>query len=190
MTHTDRTRRAAGAFAAVAAIGAVALSSSVVATADSGEPTRAKAAVVKMKQKGKELKFKGPETVAKGAELEVVNKTNPRKVGPHTLSLVKGKKMPTTREELKRCGELKGVCGRIFKAHEVDPQTFEVGRVLVTAGKPGWDKGFGKRGDSWFTEEEGELFGQKVSAKRGKTLHMLCIVHPEMQAQIEVVGKR
>ena len=34
------------------------------------------------------LRFEAPKTIASGEELEVLNQTNPKQVGPHTFSLV------------------------------------------------------------------------------------------------------
>src|SRR3954454_25412338 len=42
------------------------------------------------------LRFVAPKTIASGAELEVVNKTNPHKGGPHTCSRVPKGSIPKT----------------------------------------------------------------------------------------------
>ncbi|HSI80183.1 MAG TPA: hypothetical protein VK919_05975 [Solirubrobacterales bacterium] len=147
------------------------------------------AKTVEMKGGGKNLRFVAPKSVRKGKALRVVNQTNPERVGPHTFTLVSKKVMPTTRRQQNKCFDgPKRVCFRAAVAHEVDFETFEVGRPLVEAGRPGWDRSFTKTriGDSWYTETEDEALSQKVSAKRGKTLRFLCIVHPFMQGKIEV----
>ncbi len=42
------------------------------------------------------LKFVAPKTVTQGDELEIVNETNPKQVGPHTFSLVTKGSLPKT----------------------------------------------------------------------------------------------
>ena len=81
------------------------------------------------------------------------------------------------------------VCVRIAEAHRFNFQTGEVNRNPVFAGKRGWNKGFGKRGDSWYSEEKREVFGQPVKKKAGKTLFYLCAIHPEMQGKIKVARR-
>src|SRR6185503_5092137 len=116
------------------------------------------------------------------------NKTSPSKVGPHTFTLIKQNRLPSTKQEVKDCEKLKlAVCVNAFKAHEVDPNTFEVNRPNVEVGKKGWDKSFGKTGDSWFTGAAGDHNTRKVSANDGKTLYYFCLVHPFMQGKVKVV---
>ena len=79
---------------------------------------------MKVEGKGKnaDLFFKGPKEVEKGTKLEIVNKTSPSKVGPHTFTLIKQNRLPSTKAEIKDCEKLKlAVCVNAFKAHEVDP---------------------------------------------------------------------
>ena len=44
------------------------------------------------------LKFVAPATVTQGDQLEIVNETNPKQVGPHTFSLVTKGSIPKTPE--------------------------------------------------------------------------------------------
>jgi hypothetical protein len=131
-------------------------------------------------------------TVQSGDQLQVENLTNPNRIGPHTFSLVTKDSLPKTGKAQRRCEHLKGgtICRRIAKWHKVNLQTGQVGVNPVEAGNKGWDhKGNTKhrRGDSWFTDKEGQKFSQKVSANPGKTLYFVCAVHPFLQAKIEVV---
>ena len=149
-------------------------------------------AKIKMKVEGKgknaDLFFKGPKEVEKGTKLEIVNKTSPSKVGPHTFTLIKKNRLPKTKKEIKACEKLElAVCVNGAEAHEVNLMTFEVNRPKVEVGKKGWDQAFGKIGDSWYTETAGEHNTRKVSADDGKTLHYYCLVHPFMQGKIKVV---
>lgn len=154
-----------------------------------GPPPAEAAKTIEMKGGGKNLRFVGPKSVRKGKALRVVNRTNPERVGPHTFTLVSKKAMPTTKKQINKCfAGPRRLCFRAAVAHEVDFETFEVARPLVEVGRPGWDRPFTKTsvGDSWYTETQDEAFSQKVSAKRGKTLRFLCIVHPFMQGKVEV----
>ena len=47
------------------------------------------------------LRFVAPATVDQGDQLEIVNETNPKKVGPHTFSLVTAGSVPKTRRALR-----------------------------------------------------------------------------------------
>ena len=136
---------------------------------------------------GKNLVFQGDQKVSQGAKLQIVNATDPEKVGPHTFTLIKERLLPQTKEEMKHCEKSKlKVCANIAKAHKVNFETGEIGRPNVDAREQGWDKAFGKRGDSWFTFEEGGEVERKVTAEAGKTLTYFCVIHPFMQGQIKV----
>ena len=180
--------RRVGALVAVTAIGATGLAS-VGASADTSAERAGGSATIKMKQQGRQLFFSGPNTVRRGAALRVVNKTDPQMIGPHTFSLVRKAKLPETERQMQRCGQGKlRVCKRVARAHRVSRQGV-VRRNPAFAGDPGWDKAFGRRGDSWVSQEQDEEFGQRVSAKSGKRLFFLCVVHPEMQGKIKVLPK-
>jgi hypothetical protein len=177
--------RAAGAMGALAAVTAIAVGGSATASSNS----KAGATVITMEQDGKELFFDGPATVEPGATLKIKNKTSPKKVGPHTFSLVREKDLPTSKEQIKNCSrKLKRICGAIVQWHKVDLQTGEIGENPVEVGKEGWDrKGSLKRkGDSWAVEEKGKSFKREVTAPEGKTLTFICAVHAEMQGEITV----
>lgn len=181
----SRTFRRLGALGAVAAIGATGLVSAG-AQADNGDADRADTTRITMELDGRNTFFKGPRSVGAGDQLEIVNNTSPKEIGPHTFSLVDKDKYPELSEKgFKECFKT-GVCAQIFKAHQVDEKNESIGRKVVRSGKDGWDDGFGKRGDSWFTFAEDETFSQKVSAKAGSKLYYFCSVHPEMQGKIKV----
>jgi len=148
-----------------------------------------KPATVEMVMKGKLPVFKGPKTVSKGAKLTIVNKTSLKQIGPHTFSLVKPAKVPS-KKQWKQCGEkLELLCGEIARAHKVNMETGQPGKVFLDVGKKGFDKSFGKKGDSWFTDAKGDEFSRKVTAKAGSTLTYFCAVHPNMVGKIKVTKK-
>src|SRR3954453_14320677 len=131
--------------------------------------------------KGKDPLFKGPKSIQRGAKLTIENGTNPRKIGPHSFTLMDPSLLPKGRKAIKACGEeLAGVCGSIVRAHKANPDTGKIKKPLVKAGKKGWGKPFtlNKKGDSYIFQQKGESFGQKVTAKKGTTLYYFCIVHP------------
>lgn len=153
----------------------------------------ANTAKIKMVLKRKDLSFRGPKTVRQGQELQIVNNTSPRKVGPHTFSLVQKRLLPSIRKNELKTGTncfTRGVCGEIAFSHEYDPSTNRVGKPVVEVGTRGWDRHFvlNKRfGDSWYTDEKHTRNTRKVSAQPGTTLFYICAVHPWMQGKIKVV---
>jgi plastocyanin len=133
--------------------------------------------------------FVAPEVVGIGQELEIVNRTDPTVIGPHTFSLVEKEALPKTNEEIEKCSNLKLVCKDIANAHKVDPQTFAVEKPDVEKGFPGWDATFDgaqQKGDSWYTETQDETTSRQVSAGPGN-LWFVCAVHPFMQGKVKVL---
>lgn len=140
--------------------------------------------------KGK-LAFDAPESVTVGDQLQVINKTNPKQVGPHTFSLVTKGSQPKTRKAQKSCFSPKKICLAIAKWHGFNPKTEKITTPLVKTGPAGWSTmgdATGKKGDSWFTGEKkaGTSVTQQVTAEAGTTLYFICAVHPEMQGQVKV----
>lgn len=138
--------------------------------------------------KGK-LKFVAPETVTQGDQLEIVNDTNPKQVGPHSFSLVTKGSLPKTGPARKNCFTPKHICLSIAKWHGFDPKTEQITVDPATAGPEGWSTmgSTSKKGDSWFTEKKGDSLAQLVSAQP-QTLYFMCAVHPWMQGKIKVVA--
>jgi hypothetical protein len=151
-------------------------------------------AVVKMVLKGQKLSFEAPETVYEGEQLEVLNETNPRQVGPHTFSLVEKGTLPKSKQAQKSCFTPGHICLSIAKWHGFNPKTEKISINPVEAGPEGWStlgNNKGKKGDSWFTGEvkKGTHFSQEVTAKAGATLYFMCAIHPWMQGSIKVLPK-
>jgi len=84
------------------------------------------------------LKFVAPESVRLGDELEIVNETDPKKVGPHTFSLVTKGSLPKTPSARKNCFTPKHICLSISKWHGFNPKTEKIGINPAKAGPEGW----------------------------------------------------
>jgi hypothetical protein len=140
------------------------------------------------------LKFVAPETINDGEELTIVNKTNPKQVGPHTFALVEASARPSTAKERKTCFP-KGICGAIAKWHGVTGPHSPVKTDPAKAGAPGWstEGNLKKTGDSWFTGSKPHSeFTQKVNVDTSEgatTIHFMCAIHPWMQGEIIVLPK-
>ena len=191
MKKSNRAVRNIGLAGLIAGCLTVALVSSSVGTA--AQPARGggkKPTRIWMKsgKSEKDLRFKGPETIKQGTDLQVINDTNPKKVGPHTFSIVKRKFVPSSSKQINKCFS-KGICGPIAIAHEFDPSTNKINKRTVEVGNTGWDKAFSAKhvGDSWYTEEKNNRQTREVSAQPGTKLFYICAVHPWMQGKITVV---
>jgi plastocyanin len=172
------------------AVSAAALVLALAAPAGAATPTGVTQQVTMELTKGK-IKFVGPDSVTVGDQLEIVNKTNPKQVGPHTFSLVTKGSLPKTPKARKGCFAPKHICLAIAIWHGFSPKTEEITKNPAKAGPAGWStagNATSKRGDSWFTEKKGETFSQEVTAEAGSTLYYLCAVHPWMQGKTNVVA--
>lgn len=134
------------------------------------------------------LKFVAPKTVTQGDDLEIVNDTNPKQVGPHTFSLVTKGSQPKTASARKNCFTPKHICLSVAKWHGFKPKTEEITINPAEAGAEGWSTmgSITKKGDSWFAEKKGESFTQQVTAAP-QTIYFMCAVHPWMQGKLEVL---
>ena len=184
-----RSKKLWASAAATGAAGALGLA--LVAPAAPAEEAKRGTPTIAIVQDGNQLSFEGPDTVNPGENLRVVNTTDPQQVGPHTFSLTKQNLIPSNGNEAKACGKLEKdtVCDNIAKAHEVNLQNGRVGKKFVDSGKEGCNLLFrdqGQKGDSWYTEEENDSKTEVVSARPGKTLSYFCVIHPEMQGEIQV----
>jgi hypothetical protein len=135
------------------------------------------------------LRFEAPKTIVAGQELEVLNQTNPKQVGPHTFSLVTKGSLPKTPNARQNCFTPKHICMSIAHWHGVKGN----GPVKVNpvdVGLEGWDTlgSTSKKGDSWFTgSKPNTSIVQKVSAAAGTRIYFLCAIHPWMQGSVEVL---
>ena len=92
---------------------------------------------------------------------------------PHTLSIVRRGQLPDSFA----CR----VCEQIGVAHEANDEEGTVGKPLVNAGAPG----FNRPGDSIFVPPGGKV-SFEVTADEGRNLNYLCAIHPWMQGQFNV----
>jgi len=138
------------------------------------------------------LGFESPEAVYAGDQLEILNETNPKQVGPHTFSLVEKSVLPKTKTAEKTCFTPGKICFSIAEWQKFNPKTEKVGKTLSQAGPKGWSTlgNTKKVGDSWFTGEtkSGTHITQVVSAKAGTTLYFMCAIHPFMQGSVKVLA--
>jgi hypothetical protein len=134
-------------------------------------------------------RFVAPRAVTAGEELRVVERANPRRVGPDTFSLVAASLRPRTRRARQLCFARGHLCRAIAAWHGAagrGPPTVNP----VEAGAPGWDTEgtLAERGDSWFTgRRRGASIALPVTAPAGATLHFISALHPWMQGSIAVL---
>jgi hypothetical protein len=151
-------------------------------------PATGVTAVVHIEEVKGALKFVAPATVHQGDQLEIVNETNAKKVGPHTFSLVTLGSVPKTAKQRQLCFTPKHICKAIAAWHGVKGE----GAPTInpaTAGAEGWDTmgSVTKKGDSWFTGNKPKAsFSQQVTATP-QTLYFICAIHPWMHGQTAVL---
>jgi hypothetical protein len=136
------------------------------------------------------LAFVGPGTVVEGDELEVVDKTNPQKVGPVTFSLVRRGYPPKTKHAQAICFTPGHICWAIAEWQGVHGEGVPTINP-AEAGLPGWDTMGTKTapGDSWYSgTERGGRFAQEVTAKAGTRLWFMDAIHPWLRGTIKVVA--
>src|SRR4051794_11560594 len=97
MKRRNHAVRTVGLAGLIAACLTVALVGSGIAAA--AQPARAGKKPtriwIKSGKSEEDLRFTGPSTIKQGTDLQVINDTNPKKVGPHTFSIVKRKFLPS-----------------------------------------------------------------------------------------------
>lgn len=136
------------------------------------------------------LKFVAPPTVSQGDELEIVNETNPKQVGPHTFSLVNRGALPKTGSARRNCSAARHICLSIAGWHGFDARE-EVTVDPAEAGPDGWSTmgSTSRQGDSWFSGfDRNARFSQLVSASAPTTLYFMCAIHPWMQGRMQVLA--
>jgi hypothetical protein len=193
--HRPRAGSAKLAVFAAAALVALCVLGPSVAAGDYGSPPAAPIAsgpTVFIKDGKGGLRFVAPKTVVVGEDLTILNQTNPKKVGPHTFSLVTKGSIPKTPKAQQICFTKNHICKAIAQWHGVKGN----GPVKVNpalAGAPGWDTlgSLTADGDSWFTgNKPGTSFTQAVTAdtSAGPTrIYFMCAIHPFMHGSIEVL---
>jgi plastocyanin len=177
--------------ALVVAVSAAALTLALGGSLAGAVPT-GKTDVINIELTKGKLKFVSPESITVGDQLEIVNKTNPKQVGPHTFSLVTKGSVPKTPGARKSCFTPKHICLAIAKWHGFNPKSEKITINPAKAGPEGWStlgNATGKKGDSWFSgEKKGGHISQEVTAEAGTTLYFICAIHPFMHGQVKVVA--
>jgi hypothetical protein len=122
--------------------------------------------------------------VRSGGTVHVVNGDGSE--GPHTFTVLKKKDVPKTIRTLFNCR----ACNTLTRAHGADPNTEAPPRF------PFLENGVGQQtppdldrpGDSGVTGSgrKGESIDFHVTARAGTTLYFICLIHPWMQAEVDV----
>ncbi|HEY7693379.1 MAG TPA: hypothetical protein VH816_13665 [Gaiellaceae bacterium] len=122
--------------------------------------------------------------VASGGTIHVVNLAADE--GPHTFTIVAKKDAPRTGLQVANCR----ICFQLAKAHGADPNSDAPPKF------PFLENGVGQQtppsvdrpGDSGVTGKgkKGEHIDLTVTAPAGTKLWMICLIHPWMQAEIDV----
>jgi plastocyanin len=122
--------------------------------------------------------------IKSGGTLTVVNTAADE--GPHTFSVVKKTDLPRNAKELNRCA----ICRKLGAAHGADPNSNAPPKFQYLENGVGQDTppNVDRPGDSGVTGsgKKGEKISFKVTAKKGKTLYFMCLIHPWMQAKVQV----
>ena len=123
-------------------------------------------------------------TVNSGDTLHIVNVAAGE--GPHTFTVVARKDLPRTVAAMINCK----ICEKLGKAHGADPNSDAPPKV------PFLENGVGQAtapsvdvpGDSGITGKgkKGEHIDLVVTAPSGSKLYFMCIIHPWMQAEVDV----
>jgi hypothetical protein len=123
-------------------------------------------------------------TVKSGGTITVVN--NVATEGPHTFSIVSKKDLPKTAKQVNNCA----ICNKLAIAHGADPQSNAPPKFQFLENGVGQDTppNLDRPGDSGVTGagQKGEKISFKVTAKKGKTLYFMCLIHPWMQGKVQV----
>ena len=125
--------------------------------------------------------------VRSGGTLHIVNDAPSE--GPHTFTVVRKRDLPKTVKEAFNCK----ICATLGAAHGADPNSEAPPKFQFLENGVGQNTppNVDRPGDSGVTGsgQKGEFIDLKVTAKPGKTLHFMCLIHPWMQAKV-IVGKK
>jgi hypothetical protein len=179
-------------FLAVVGYGAIAVVAGVATAGQSAPPSVTKIDAVQTPPLVKINRFvqdtlrwnKDVYKVPSGGTLHVVNTAADE--GPHTFTVIAKKDAPRTAQQLFRCQ----ICEKLGKAHGADPNSNAPPKF------PFLENGVGQAtppsvnapGDSGVTGKgkKGESIDLKVTAPAGTKLYFICLIHPWMQAEVDV----
>jgi hypothetical protein len=149
-------------------------------------------ATITVREVAGKLRFVGPTTVTEGDTLEIVNRTNPLKIGPITFSLVRPGYLPKTKRAQAVCFTPGHICWTIAEWQGVHGEGVPTINP-AEAGEPGWDTAGSNStaGDSWFSGmEPGASFAQEVTARAGTRLWFMDAIHPWLRGTVKVVAPK
>jgi hypothetical protein len=122
--------------------------------------------------------------VKSGGTIHIVNLAADE--GPHTFTVVKKKDAPKTGMQVVNCR----ICNSLAKAHGADPNSDAPPKYPFLEDGVGQQSpsSIDKPGDSGLTGsgKKGESIDMNVTAAPGAKLWMMCLIHPWMQAEIDV----
>jgi hypothetical protein len=122
--------------------------------------------------------------VKSGGTIHVVNLAADE--GPHTFTIVKKKDAPRNGPQALNCR----ICNALAKAHGADPNSDAPPKYLYLEDGVGQTTvpNIDKPGDSAVTGQgkKGESVDLPVTAPSGTKLWMMCLIHPWLQAEVDV----
>ena len=121
--------------------------------------------------------------VRSGGTLHIVNDASQE--GPHTFTVVKESDEPKTPGQINQCK----ICQKLGEAHGADPNSEAPPKFLYLENGVGQDTppNVDQPGDSAFIDaKQGASVDLPVTAKKGKVLYFMCLIHPWMQAKVLV----
>ncbi len=123
--------------------------------------------------------------VRSGGTVRVVNSEG--RSGPHTLTVLQRKDLPRTLRTLFNCR----ACNELTRAHGADPNSEDPPRFPFLENGVGQDTppDLDRPGDSGLVgPRRGDAISFDVTARPGTTLWFICLIHPWMQAKLQVQG--
>jgi hypothetical protein len=121
--------------------------------------------------------------VRSGGKVNVVNSEG--QSGPHTFTVLAKKDLPRTLRTLFNCR----ACNELTRAHGANPDSEEPPRFPFLENGVGQDTppNLDRPGDSGLVEpRRGASISFDVTARAGTTLYFICLIHPWMQAKLQV----
>jgi hypothetical protein len=181
MEMPPRSRFTPAVLALAAMLAVVAL---VPAGADSASAPRKARVLIKCKDKFKVNRYfqegcrfgEDSYKIRSGGTITIDNRTEE----PHTFSLVKKAQLPRNIRQAGKCFE-GGACLALAQAHAFPEGEGPPGNPLVNVGGTGFDA----PGDSVFFDPKSKT-NEQITAKKGQKLYFMCILHPQMQARLDV----
>jgi hypothetical protein len=122
--------------------------------------------------------------VRSGGRIHVVNGDGSE--GPHTFTVLRKKDVPKTVRTLFNCR----ACNALTRAHGANPESEDPPRFPFLENGVGQDTppDVDRPGDSGLigTGRKGDSVDFNVTARAGTTLYFICLIHPWMQAKLQV----